>query len=181
MISSLCKTLRERLGGDKRLLNWIVLAGIAGMVLIALSEWLPDPQTEAVTEQEEPAASTVSDYEADLEQRLEALICQVEGAGEARVMVTLSTSEYIVYATDSETRAGISVGNTVYKIIRLDEIRPSHAPTFSEDFNILLNMATNQKAADAIDAFIDEKLETTYIVIDPLFQKCVFKRDGWVK
>ena len=84
-------------------------------------------------------------------------------------------------STDSETRAGISVGNTVYKIIRLDEIRPSHAPTFSEDFNILLNMATNQKAADAIDAFIDEKLETTYIVIDPLFQKCVFKRDGWVK
>ena len=105
MISSLCKTLRERLGGDKRLLNWIVLAGIAGMVLIALSEWLPDPQTEAVTEQEEPAASTVSDYEADLEQRLEALICQVDGAGEARVMVTLSTSEYIVYATDSETHA----------------------------------------------------------------------------
>lgn len=84
-------------------------------------------------------------------------------------------------STDSETRAGISVGNTVYKIIRLDEIRPSHAPTFSEDFNILLNMATNQKAADAIDAFIDEKLETTYIVIDPLFQKCVFKRNGWVK
>ena len=105
MISSLCKTLRERLGGDKRLLNWIVLAGIAGMVLIALSEWLPDSPAEAVTKQEEPAASTVSDYEADLEQRLEALICQVDGAGEACVMVTLSTSEYIVYATDSETHA----------------------------------------------------------------------------
>lgn len=118
MISSLCKTLRERLGGDKRLLNWIVLAGIAGMVLIALSEWLPDPQTEAVTEQEEPAASTVSDYEADLEQRLEALICQVEGAGEARVMVTLSTSEYIVYATDSETHAD---GSSRQEHLLLDE------------------------------------------------------------
>lgn len=118
MISSLCKTLRERLGGDKRLLNWIVLAGIAGMVLIALSEWLPDPQTEAVTEQEEPAASTVSDYEADLEQSLEALICQVEGAGEARVMVTLSTSEYIVYATDSETHAD---GSSRQEHLLLDE------------------------------------------------------------
>lgn len=118
MSSSLCKTLRERLGGDKRLLNWIVLAGIAGMVLIALSEWLPDPQTEAVTEQEEPAASTVSDYEADLEQRLEALICQVEGAGEARVMVTLSTSEYIVYATDSETHAD---GSSRQEHLLLDE------------------------------------------------------------
>ena len=118
MISSLCKTLRERLGGDKRLLNWIVLAGIAGMVLIALSEWLPDPQTEAVTEQEEPTASTVSDYEADLEQRLEALSCQVEGAGEARVMVTLSTSEYIVYATDSETHAD---GSSRQEHLLLDE------------------------------------------------------------
>lgn len=118
MISSLCKTLRERLGGDKRLLNWIVIAGIAGMVLIALSEWLPDPQAEAVTEQEEPAASTVSDYEADLEQRLEALICQVEGAGEARVMVTLSTSEYIVYATDSETHAD---GSSRQEHLLLDE------------------------------------------------------------
>lgn len=118
MISSLCKTLRERLGGDKRLLNWIVIAGIAGMVLIALSEWLPDPQTEAVTEQEEPAASTVSDYEADLEQRLEALICQVDGAGAARVMVTLSTSEYIVYATDSETHAD---GSSRQEHLLLDE------------------------------------------------------------
>lgn len=118
MISSLCKTLRERLGGDKRLLNWIVLAGIAGMVLIALSEWLPDPPAEAVTEQAEPAASTVSDYEADLEQRLEALICQVDGAGEARVMVTLSTSEYIVYATDSETHAD---GSSRQEHLLLDE------------------------------------------------------------
>lgn len=118
MISSLCKTLRERLGGDKRLLNWIVIAGISGMVLIALSEWLPDPQTEAVTKQEEPAASTVSDYEADLEQRLEALICQVDGAGAARVMVTLSTSEYIVYATDSETHAD---GSSRQEHLLLDE------------------------------------------------------------
>lgn len=118
MISSLCKTLRERLGGDKRLLNWIVLAGIAGMVLIALSEWLPDSPAEAVTEQEEPTSSTVSDYETDLEQRLEALICQVDGAGEACVMVTLSTSEYIVYATDSETHAD---GSSRQEHLLLDE------------------------------------------------------------
>lgn len=118
MISSLCKTLRERLGGDKRLLNWIVIAGIAGMVLIALSEWLPAPPAETATEQEEPAASTVSDYEAGLEQRLEALICQVDGVGEARVMVTLSTSEYIVYATDSETHAD---GSSRQEHLLLDE------------------------------------------------------------
>ena len=86
-----------------------------------------------------------------------------------------------IESTDNEVRAGMNVGNTVYKIIRLDEVRPAHTPTFNEDFNVLLNMATNKKAADAIEAFIKEKLETTYIVIDPIFQKCDFQRDGWVK
>lgn len=86
-----------------------------------------------------------------------------------------------IESTDNEVRAGMNVGNTVYKIIRLDEVRPAHTPTFNEDFNVLLNIATNKKAADAIEAFIKEKLETTYIVIDPIFQKCDFQRDGWVK
>ena len=42
-------------------------------------------------------------------------------------------------------------------------------------------MATNQKAEEAVEAFVNDKIGTIYIVIDPLFQKCVFQRDGWVK
>ena len=31
----------------------------------------------------------------------------------------------------------------------------------------------------AIDEFIDSKIKSTYIVIDPLFKDCVFEREGW--
>ena len=32
---------------------------------------------------------------------------------------------------------------------------------------------------EAINEFIDSKIKTTHIVIDPLFKDCVFERDGW--
>lgn len=80
-------------------------------------------------------------------------------------------------SVDDEGRSG----NTVYKIIRLEKIRPSHTATIDEDFNVLLDIATSQKKISAIEDFIKEKQATTYIVIDPLFQKCDFRREGWVK
>lgn len=80
-------------------------------------------------------------------------------------------------SVDDEGRSG----NTVYKIVRLEKIRPSHPASFEEDFNVLLDIATNQKSVREIEKFIKEKQETTYIVIDPMFQKCDFRRDGWVK
>ena len=80
-------------------------------------------------------------------------------------------------SVDDEGRSG----NTGYKIVRLEKIRPSHPASFEEDFNVLLDIATNQKSVREIEKFIKEKQETTYIVIDPMFQKCDFRRDGWVK
>ena len=32
---------------------------------------------------------------------------------------------------------------------------------------------------EAIDNFIDSKIKTTYIVIDPLFKDCTFNKEGW--
>lgn len=80
-------------------------------------------------------------------------------------------------SVDDEGRSG----NTVYKIIRLEKIRPSHTASVEEDFNVLLDIATNDKSVKAIEKFIKEKQGTTYIVIDPMFQKCDFRRDGWIK
>ncbi len=80
-------------------------------------------------------------------------------------------------SVDDEGRSG----NTVYKIIRLEKIRPSHTASVEEDFNVLLDIATNDKSVKAIEKFIKEKQGTTYIVIDPMFRKCDFRRDGWIK
>ena len=34
---------------------------------------------------------------------------------------------------------------------------------------------------EAVDAFMNEKIKDTYIVIDPLFKECEFARDAWNK
>jgi peptidyl-prolyl cis-trans isomerase SurA len=72
-------------------------------------------------------------------------------------------------------------GNVVYKIVRLDKIIPSHVATFKDDFYILQQMAKDEAINKALDEFIKEKQETTYIKIDPMFENCPFKRDGWIK
>lgn len=73
------------------------------------------------------------------------------------------------------------MGNVIYKIIKLDEIIPSHTATFKDDFMVIQNIANNQMQMDAIEKFIKDKMEITYIRLDDLFKKCNFERDGWVK
>jgi peptidyl-prolyl cis-trans isomerase SurA len=80
-----------------------------------------------------------------------------------------------VESLDNEGRDG----NTVYKIIKVDKIIPSHPASFSNDYTLLLGNAKQELQMKAIDDFIDSKIETTYIVIDPMFEDCVFERDGW--
>ena len=72
-------------------------------------------------------------------------------------------------------------GNLVYKIIRLDKIVPAHTANFESDYTDLLNLVVQMKQMEAIDGFIDEKLDSTYIVIDPLFGDCDFSREGWAQ
>ncbi len=71
--------------------------------------------------------------------------------------------------------------NTVYKIIRLDKIIPSHIASFKEDFSVLQEEFKNQAALKAIDDFVTKKQKSTFILIDPLFANCPFKREGWIK
>ena len=82
-----------------------------------------------------------------------------------------------VESLDNEGRGG----NTVYKIIKVDKIIPSHPASFDNDYDLLLQQAKNKVAMDAIDKFIASKIKTTYIIIDPLFKDCSFERDGWAE
>ena len=76
---------------------------------------------------------------------------------------------------DNEGRSG----NTVYKIIKVDKILPAHPATFASDYALLMKAAKEKMQMDAISKFIDSKIKSTYIVIDPLFKDCVFEREGW--
>ena len=82
-----------------------------------------------------------------------------------------------VESLDNEGRNG----NTVYKIIKVDKIIPSHPATFTHDYNLLLEQAKQQKSTEAINKFIEDKIRTTYIIIDPMFKDCDFEREGWAE
>ncbi len=70
-------------------------------------------------------------------------------------------------------------GNTVYKMVKLDKIIPAHTATFSNDYTVLLDNARQQKQNQAIDEFIESRIKSTLIIIDPLFEDCEFEREGW--
>ena len=80
-----------------------------------------------------------------------------------------------IASLDNEVRDG----NLVYKIVRLDKIVPAHTATFENDYTELLGMVQNGKTVEAIDKFLDDKIKSSYIIIDPLFGDCEFSRNGW--
>jgi peptidyl-prolyl cis-trans isomerase SurA len=70
-------------------------------------------------------------------------------------------------------------GNLIYKIIRVDKILPAHTATFENDYNQILETVQMQKQQEAVDAFLNNKVKNTYIVIDPMFAECDFSREAW--
>lgn len=80
-----------------------------------------------------------------------------------------------VESLDNEGRSG----NTMYKILKVDKILPAHTATFVNDYSLLQDEVRGKKSKEAIDKWILEKIASTYIVIDPLFEECNFDREGW--
>ena len=73
--------------------------GVLAMLLILLSELFPQNTAAGSTK---PVQSS-TEYQAQLENRLEHLISQMSGAGKTTVMVTLETGEEAIYALDTQS------------------------------------------------------------------------------
>ena len=84
-----------------------------------------------------------------------------------------------VESADNEGYQQGRSGNLVYKIIRVDKIIPAHTATFENDYTQILEKVQQQKQMAAVNQFLDQKIKTTYIVIDPLFAECEFSREAW--
>lgn len=107
-LSTLWQTLAKRaaalLADEQKRTGLLVAAGLLGLALLGLSSWLP-AKSNAEPAAPTPQSVTTSDYEANLENRLQTLIANLAGAGETRVMVTLQCGEESIYAADTETSA----------------------------------------------------------------------------
>ncbi len=82
-----------------------------------------------------------------------------------------------VTSLDNEGRSG----NQVYKILRVDKILPAHTANFNNDYDLLLSSAKREKQQEALDNFINEKIKSTYIILDPLFKDCPFENEAWLE
>ena len=75
----------------------ILIAGIAGMVLILLSSFWPKSET-ATKNEETTTTMTTSEYTDLLQQRLASIVNSIEGVGQSEIMVTLETGVQNIYA-----------------------------------------------------------------------------------
>lgn len=99
--NELLSALRSLQGGKGRT-SLAVAVGVLAMLLLLLSEFLPSGNTQKAAASTAQTA-TVSQYQTQLEQQLEELISQLQGAGRTTVMVTLTAGEETIYAVDTQT------------------------------------------------------------------------------
>lgn len=83
---------------DKRLML-IALLAAAGLLLLGIGTAGSEKEKSKDTQPETPEW----EYEEYLEEKLSALIASIDGAGRARVMITLEASEEKVYARDDDS------------------------------------------------------------------------------
>lgn len=103
----------ERVAQHPSARRWILIGGIAGITLIFLSSLFSGQgQTEEIPASTGQQVISAQDYAFSLQEELSALISQIEGAGEAQVLVTLERSAEQVYATEGRSSARAESGGS---------------------------------------------------------------------
>ena len=113
-MSEAIEKLRERFKNDKRLAIIVVL-GIIGILLLTLSELIPEKKEEKT---ELPAGTDLVQYEQSVEERLAELISSINGAGRTKVMITLNSGDESVYAT--QDKSGEKSYEKSYVVVKQD-------------------------------------------------------------
>ncbi len=76
----------------------------------------------------------------------------------------------------SDPRKGKSIS-----IISIKSIVPAHKLNMQEDYQMLLNNATNYKTQTLVNKWIEKKVKSTYVKMAPEYHTCKFNINGWVK
>ncbi len=90
----------------------ILTIGLVAMMVIFLSDYLAK-DTKQTKAEVQGYSVNYDDYAARLEQRLTEMISSVDGAGEAKVMVTLECGTEYVYASQQKTTSAMSENSDV--------------------------------------------------------------------
>lgn len=69
----------------------------------------------------------------------------------------------------------------VAAIVRLSERIPGHRANLSDDYNLIKKMYENHKREQILKEWLERKIKETYVKIEPGWQNCEFKYEGWIK
>lgn len=72
-------------------------------------------------------------------------------------------------------------GNRVFKIVKVTKRIPSHKADLKNDYFIIQEMSKMSKQQETFNAWIAEKIKTTYVRIDDSYKGCQFRTPGWVR
>ena len=72
-------------------------------------------------------------------------------------------------------------GNTVFRIVKLDNEIQAHRANLKEDYESLYNAALMNKRAKTYEDWVKKKIAVTYIKISDEFKGCDFLKNGWLK
>ena len=125
MLTAYTEKVKKLFKGDKGT-RTLVLLGLAGLVCILLSSWLPDKEDKAVSSEGKQEKGAVSAEEADaytasLEERLENMLMKIDGVGNCSVMITVSGSVSYSYAKDSQQHVDAESQEISREHVILDE------------------------------------------------------------
>lgn len=70
---------------------------------------------------------------------------------------------------------------TVCAIVKLKSRTPRHKATMKEDYPVLQNVVLAQRKQEVLKKWIQDKIKTTYVRINPKYRDCDFEYSGWVK
>lgn len=93
------KTVNKLLENEKYR-KIVIFAGLAGIALIFISSLIPSGNKTSTSKSVQKV--TAQEYETSLENNLTEIISQIDGAGNAKVMITLEQTEENVYATEDK-------------------------------------------------------------------------------
>ncbi len=87
----------------------VIAAGLVGILLLCLSS-LPGKAAQGNGGEAENIRLDLTEYEEQIEERLNTLLGSIEGAGETRVMLTLDCGSEPIYATQGKSSQDTSAG-----------------------------------------------------------------------
>lgn len=72
-------------------------------------------------------------------------------------------------------------GKQVVAIVKITNRNEGHKANINNDYQIIKSMAESAKRQELMDKWLQKKIETTYVRIDPDWKGCDFKYSGWIK